>query len=522
MIVSMMKRWLILPILILHAALCGAPSTDTTTLYNSLDRCSIAQLFAFYHLYSDTPHGKRALSDAWELIQRHRKELAKCCDEDLTLPSMEIDPIITLVNKQPFDPPILLNEKQLSLIENISNHLFNRKLGGFALWNKDDLMTLPSEEVDLARALLLYQFEDNSFQIRQYEAGIDLISLQILARLPLHPSHEEKIRAINHFIFHEQCFRFPPHSLYAQDIDLYTFLPSVLDKRLGVCLGVSILYLAIAQRLDLPLEIVTPPGHIFIRYNMGEHTWNIETTARGIHLPDRNYLGINTRKLQQRTLKEVIGLALMNQAALAWQRGGYQTSIHLYEQALPYLPADPLIKMFLAYNYLFADRITEGKKMLREISTITFDCSVSKEVTPEDFLNDRVNIEGIKVIFAHVDEHRHSILDKQKKLQDIIKQFPHFRDGLFQLATTHLQMGHEQKAYEVLLQYHALDPTNPTVEYYLSAICINRLNYRKAWYHLKQAQMLTARRDHHPTCLKQLHYTLRTLFPDPEDRVHLH
>ena len=127
-----------------------------------------------------------------------------------------------------------------------------------------------------------------------------------LARLPIHATDEEKIRAISHFIFHEKRFRFPPHSLYAKDIDTYTFLSSVLDSRLGVCLGVSILYLSIAERLDLPLEIITPPGHIYIRYRKGEEIQNIETTARGIHLPNRAYLGINTRKLQERNKKQVI------------------------------------------------------------------------------------------------------------------------------------------------------------------------------------------------------------------------
>ena len=82
--------------------------------------------------------------------------------------------------------------------------------------------------------------------------------------------------------FLRACFRFPPHSLYAKDIDVYTFLPSVLDSRRGVCLGVSILYLCLAQRLDLPLEAMTPPGHIYVRY--GEDL-NIETTARGIDVP---------------------------------------------------------------------------------------------------------------------------------------------------------------------------------------------------------------------------------------------
>ena len=94
-------------------------------------------------------------------------------------------------------------------------------------------------------------------------------------------------------------FRFPPHSLHAKDIDIYTFLPSVLDGRRGVCLGVSILYLCLAQRLGLDLEIITPPGHIYVRYQSPEGEMiNIETTARGIDIPSERYLGMETRKLQ--------------------------------------------------------------------------------------------------------------------------------------------------------------------------------------------------------------------------------
>jgi len=327
-----MRKWLLclfLPVTLV----CG--DVKLTTLYNSLDPCSIGQLFAFYHLYPDTSEGERALSNAWELMHSHRKE-KKYLEGELVLPAMEINSIIALVNKQPFETDIQLDEDQLALIESISDHLSNRKLKGWAVWEKEDLIALPSEEIDLARALLLYQFEEDRLKVRQYEATLDLISLQILARLPMGASQEEKISAINHFIFHEKRFRFPPHSLWAKDIDVYTFLPSVLDSRLGVCLGVSILYLSIAQRLDLPLEIITPPGHIFIRYNSGESTLNIETTARGVHMPDKVYLGINTRKLQERTLKEVVGLAFINQASVFWQKDDFETTVELYEKALPF------------------------------------------------------------------------------------------------------------------------------------------------------------------------------------------
>src|SRR5665647_1570782 len=105
------------------------------------------------------------------------------------------------------------------------------------------------------------------------------MALQILARLPPKASPQQKILKINELIFDEMRFRFPPHSLYAKDIDVYTFLPSVLDSHRGVCLGVSILYLCIAQRLDLNLEMITPPGHIYVRYRTTDQTINIETTA---------------------------------------------------------------------------------------------------------------------------------------------------------------------------------------------------------------------------------------------------
>ena len=142
---------------------------------------------------------------------------------------------------------------------------------------------------------------------------------------------QHKINTINWYLFDELRLRFPPHSLYSEEIDLYTFLPSVLDSRRGVCLGVSTLYLCLAQRLNLNLEIVTPPGHIFVRYNGGEI--NIETTARGIHIPTEHYLSVHTRSLQERNIKEVVGLTFFNQASALWQAGKLKEAITAYERA---------------------------------------------------------------------------------------------------------------------------------------------------------------------------------------------
>ncbi|MES2122591.1 MAG: transglutaminase family protein, partial [Chlamydiota bacterium] len=400
------------------------PQSSLKPLLSSLDRYSISQHLAFYDLYPETGEGKQALKRAWELIGGD----VNAFDTTIaSLPPFDLQAVISLVTRASTDTPVKLTPDQLQLIDAISRNLGNRSLKGQRVWTKEAVLELTPEEVDVSRALLIFQFdemENPKQEILQYEASIDMMALQIAARLGNQATNEDKIREINRFIFQEMQFRFPPPSLSVTDIDLYTFLPSVIDSRQGVCLGVSILYLALAQRLNLPMEIITPPGHIYVRYPQGDSVINIETTARGIDLPSEVYLGINTRKLQLRNMKEVVGLAFMNQAAVFWSRQDYSTTSHLYETARLFLPNDPLLKMFMGFNYLFIGKHSEGTKLLREIRHITFDESVSPETIPDDYLSGKIDAEGIKAVYLPVDETRESILLKLKELKQIIKSRP--------------------------------------------------------------------------------------------------
>lgn len=490
-------------------------ASSLKSLFNGLDPFSVAQHLAFYELYPEAKEGKEALKRAWQLLS---KDSLPQVGSAPSLPKMDIQAILSLVTRQSFDPAVKLNEEQLKFLESLAAQLHHAKLQGHQVWTKEEVLQLPVEEVDVARGLLIFQFDeiaDLKVAIRQYEASIDLMALQIRARLNADATHEDKIREINRFIFQEMQFRFPPHSLYAADIDLYTFLPSVLDSRQGVCLGVSILYLSLAQRLDLPLEIITPPGHIYVRYNNGRKIINIETTARGIDLPSEAYLGINTRSLQLRNIKEVIGFAFMNQAAVFWTRQDYAKAISLYEKARPFLPTDPLLKMFMGFNYLFVGKKSEGTRLLKEMGHLTFEEAVSPETIPEDYLNGKIDAEGIKAIFLPVDETRESIVKKQKELEQILKKYPRFRAGYLQLATTWLQLGRRSEAKEVLDRYHQIDPHNSTVEYYLAVLCLERLDYNQAWTHLRQAESLVLARKHQPKALYAVRESLRRANPEP-------
>ncbi|MBS3904595.1 MAG: tetratricopeptide repeat protein [Simkania sp.] len=482
-------------------------------LTTSLDPLSVEEHLAYYKLYPETNEGKKALRHAWKLLG----EGAGITIEKVeTLPNIDIEAMVSLITRESYAPPPHLTPSQLAQFNKISAFLPNRKLKGASIWSKEDILALSDEEVDLSRALLIHQFEDRPSakdDILQYEAILDLMALEIRARLPTWATDLEKIDMINRFIFEEKRYRFPPHSLYAKEIDLYTFLPSVLDSREGVCLGVSILYLTIAQRLGLSLEIITPPGHIYLRYKTPEGLINIETTARGINLPSETYLGINTRTLQQRTIKEVIALSFINQAAVAWEQGKHAETIKLYEKALPYLPKDSLLQMLLGLNYLFVGQIQKGRELLTPLKALTFDFSVSPETIPSDYLEGKTNVDGIKAVFTHVDETRDSVLHKLATMEKVIDKYPRFRAGLLQLAVCHLQLGHGTEALKVLEQYHAIDPHDATVEYYLAALYLERFDIPKAWLHFLQTEKLVSARQHNPKSLKPLKNALLSQSP---------
>ena len=71
---SDLMRYLFQILLIFSISLFGGIYEEKTeVLYNSLDPTSLSELFAFYHLYPQTPSGEKAHRYAWELIRKHRK-----------------------------------------------------------------------------------------------------------------------------------------------------------------------------------------------------------------------------------------------------------------------------------------------------------------------------------------------------------------------------------------------------------------------------------------------------------------
>jgi regulator of sirC expression with transglutaminase-like and TPR domain len=471
----------------------------TQALFNSLPQSSVEKQLAFYQLYQDHPLGEAALRQAAAALNTQDLELLE-----------QVAPC--------FNPNAkgTLTLHQIHCIEKLALKLPNRQLRGYRASSLEEIYALEDDQVDLGVALIFSQHEDVEqarFLAREYSAKLDVMALHVLAALPENAGYMEKIRALNHFVFETMHFRFPPQSLYAKDIDTYTFLPSVMDNHLGVCLGVTALYFAVAQRIDLPLEVVTPPGHIFLRYNTGDDVINIETTARGIHVPTEHYLGMNTHTLPLRTVKEIVSMTHVNQASVFLQRREFTKAIKAYRQALPYCPEDHLIRELLGYALVLNGEGEEGKKYLKEVAFATPEHAVKRHVMAEDYLKGEVDAEGIYTVFQEVNEDRDSILNKIEKMDGILKKYPRFRDGLLQMAVSYLQFNRIKEALPYLERYHELDSNDPTVSYYLAVLYGECRDYNQCWEFLDRAQAIVQEKDFKPKALKELRLSLRQLCP---------
>ncbi len=469
----------------------------SSALFNSLNPSSLAEALAYYELHPEyAPAKERVL------------QLTRARTEDiLPLLSQRVNRI------QGLSEPLTLHEIQM--IEELGKDLPNRRLKGYFARNEAEVLSLPSEQIDLGKALLLSQVQEGAeFQARSYSALLDLMAMQILATLPSDATAYDKIRETNRYIFETMHFRFPPQSVFAENIDRYTFLPSVMDDHLGVCLGVTALYLSIAQRLDLPLEIITPPGHIYVRYCEGDRTTNIETTARGVDYPSEVYLSVNTCRLQKRVLKEVVGLTHFNEASTHLHTHNYAKAFAAYEKARLYIPDDPLVKELQGYSSLFTGKKELGVQLLKESVDQIPEDVISKLSLAEDYLVGRVNEEGIEAVFSSVDETRESLLAKKESLESILSRFPAFREGWHQLGITWLQLHRNREAIAAFKSYDALDSSNPSVTYYLAVLHGERRDFKQCWAYLRQAEAITSSKGFSPKVLRDLRRVLTMHCPD--------
>jgi tetratricopeptide (TPR) repeat protein len=480
------------------------------TLYNSIPVKKWAPLLALAMLYPKHTEAQSAMQEvALSLWQK-----SVCTPTMLQQLHLAAPAIIAMLELHPRSFASSDSENAaLQIIRDVGAYLPHRALTGHSVTKIADLKNLPSDQIDLARSLLICEIDDTpeGWQaIARYEAQLDLWAMQIAIELPLACNDTNKVTALNTLIFEHLGFRFPPLSRYTSQIDQYTCLSAVIDGRQGVCLGVTLLYLCLAQRLGLNLEIATPPGHIFLRCRHDGTVTNIETTAHGIHIDDEEYLGMSLRSLPLRNLKEVIGLAHVNRASTFLLKDDYTNALKHYSAASCYVTPDQQLLELTALSNLLLHNNSVAEELLKQASQINDPCSLYPSTLIEDLMRGVVTAEDARLLYTSQTNKREALDTYRRQLEDMLQRNPRFRLGWLQLAQTWMELQRPAQAMQALMQCDALDNDNLQVVYLLTQLAAERYDYPAAWLYFDRASHLCHIHNHHPKALDSLRRSLIT------------
>jgi regulator of sirC expression with transglutaminase-like and TPR domain len=126
-----------------------------------------------------------------------------------------------------------------------------------------DLMAGPDDEVDLAQAALLMACEEYpDLDVPRYLRRVDSLARAVAARLDDAPGPLSAVRALSGLLFDEEGFRGNLEDYYDPR---NSFLNDVLDRRTGIPITLSTLYIEVGRRAGLPVEGVGLPGHFVVR-----------------------------------------------------------------------------------------------------------------------------------------------------------------------------------------------------------------------------------------------------------------
>jgi regulator of sirC expression with transglutaminase-like and TPR domain len=120
------------------------------------------------------------------------------------------------------------------------------------------------EPVDLlTAALLLGRIEGSRADPAPYRALLEELASGFAERLDKNSSVRGRLQALSRYLFEEHGFRGNRDDYYDPK---NSFLEEVLDRKLGIPITLSLVYIEVGRRVGLPLVGIGFPGHFLVRY----------------------------------------------------------------------------------------------------------------------------------------------------------------------------------------------------------------------------------------------------------------
>ncbi|HEU4403557.1 MAG TPA: tetratricopeptide repeat protein [Candidatus Polarisedimenticolia bacterium] len=214
------------------------------------------------------------------------------------------------------------------------------------------LVSLPDDAIDLGQAsLLIARQEYPDLEVGPYLARLDDMARAVSLHLKGGERAVSRIAHLNHLLFEELGFR---GNREEYDDPRNSFLNDVLDRRVGIPITLSAIYLEVGRRLGIPLAGVGFPGHFLVRYLGRDVTTEIfiDPFNRGLILTEaecrqrleeryRGRLSFRPEFLKRARTREILERMLNNLKGIFQARRDYHRALGVQELLLCIHPERP-------------------------------------------------------------------------------------------------------------------------------------------------------------------------------------
>jgi regulator of sirC expression with transglutaminase-like and TPR domain len=206
---------------------------------------------------------------------------------------------------------------------------------------------LAQEPIDLARAALAIAREEcPDLDEGRYLRLLDRLAEGVQSGVPAGASPERRVGRMNTYLFHELGFS-------GNQSDFYdprnSFLNEVLDRRLGIPLTLSIVYLEVGRRCGLRVEGVGFPGHFLCKVHLegGElvvdpfhrgQLLGLEELKRRLSSAVGTQVKFDPRLLRAATPRDILVRMLQNLRSLYQERNDVPRALSAVDRLLMLAP----------------------------------------------------------------------------------------------------------------------------------------------------------------------------------------
>ena len=208
-----------------------------------------------------------------------------------------------------------------------------------------EMVSRPPEQIDLGAAALLIALDEYpglnmSGYLKRIDALAERTSAQLFSNAAERPM--EAIESINYQLFEIEGFRGNQEDYYDPR---NSFLNDVIDRKTGIPITLSVLYMEVGRRIGLKMEGVGMPGHFIVKCMQDGAEIFVDPFGRGeilleegcrrkltqLHGKDFQF---NSSCLDAVNHRQILTRMLHNLKGIYWNQQNYTKALGIIEKVL--------------------------------------------------------------------------------------------------------------------------------------------------------------------------------------------